>query len=387
VSELKKIDDYLEFLLQEKGDEIQHKGQLKKALITDVRDNISFYNDKFIRTDFEIQTGETIEYQESKWIIVSEIDKSKLSYRARLRKSNYRIKMVIDEVMCELDTIIEGISFGIEEGKYMNFEDGKIEVTIPAYDISNKIDADMRFIKMDKAWKVVGVDKSKIGLNILHCEKDLFGSNDDKENEIADKNKIAIWEIKINEDNRQVALDKEFIFTATVNKNGAEDTSQKVAWQSSDESIAIIDNGVVDGLALGKVIISAFIQDKPSIKTSIELEVLESLPDIINYKMWSSYTGDSEKNYEDFSVRYGSKKNYGAEKYINGIIAEENDTYTFTLDPNGVPTSKYGFKVIDGYKCEISHNEYHSPEQLKLIAESNESGEVIEAFIQLKSLW
>lgn len=386
MSELKKIDDYLEFLLQEKGEEVQHKEQLKKALITGARDKISFYDDKFIRTDFEIRTGETIEYQGSKWIIISEIDKSKFSYRARMRKSNYRIKMVIDEVLCELDTIIVGISFGIEEGKYMNFEDGKIEVTIPSDDISNKIDADMRFIKMDKAWNVVGVDKSRIGLNILHCEKDLFGSNDDRENEIADKDKIAIWEIKINEENRQVALDKDFIFTATVKKNGEEDTSQIVAWESSDDSIAFINNGIVDGLALGNVIISVFIQDKPNIKTSIQLEVVESLPDIITYKMWSSYTDGSGKSYEDFSIQF-NKKYYGVEKYINGIIADENDTYIFTLDPNGVPTSKYGFRLIDGYKCEIEHKEYHYPEKLKLSAESNESGEIIEVLIELKSLW
>ncbi len=189
---LKKIDDYLEFLLKEKGESILYKGQEQKAIISDATDNINFYDDKYIRIDFEIRTGDTIGYQNNIWLVISEIDKNRLSYKAKIRKSNYNIKIVVEEVLCEFISIIEGVNLGIDVGKFMSLEDGKIKATVPADDISNNIDTNMRFIKMGKAWKVVGVDKSKVGLNILHCKKDVYSANDDKEDEIANKDRIEV---------------------------------------------------------------------------------------------------------------------------------------------------------------------------------------------------
>ncbi|HHX62456.1 MAG TPA: hypothetical protein GX707_17360 [Epulopiscium sp.] len=383
---MKKIDDYLEFLLQETGEDIIVQGEMKKALISNAKDKINFYNDKFIRADFEIRTGDLIEYQNNTWIVISEVHRSRLCYKARIRRSNYRVKIIVDEVLCEWDTIIEGMSFGMEQGKFMNFEDGKIEVTVPANAISNNINADMRFIKMGRAWKVVGVDKSKVGLNILHCEKDMFVTDDDKNNEIANKNKLAVWEIQANEENRQVAIDKDFAFTATIKKNGREVTDQTVVWESSDVTIATVQNGIVDGIALGNVVISVFIQDKPTVRTSVNVEVIESFPDIITFKMWCSYTDDSDKSYEDFAIFFGAKY-YGVEKYVNGVLVEENDIYTFTLDPNGIPSKKYVFSIIDDYKCQITYKDYHYPNKLILTATSNENGEIIQAFIELQPLW
>ena len=243
----------------------------------------------------------------------------------------------------------------------------------------------MRFIKMDKAWKVVGVDKSRLGIVILHCEKDLFGSYDDRINEIANTNLIAIWEIQINEENRQVALNKEFTFTATVMKNSTEYQGAVLVWESSDENIAVVNDGVITGVAIGSVEISVYIQDKPTVKTNIQIEVVESIPDVITYKMWSSYTDGSGKSYTDFSVRYGSSKWFGVEKYVNGVLADVNDTYSFSLNPNGTPSSNYIYTVINNYKVKLEGEGYGY--SVILSATSNESGEILTQSIQLKSLF
>ena len=381
----KSVEDYLDFLLKEKGKNVVIRGIQAKAIITDVNEKISYYDDKIIRTDMEIHTGERIDYQADQWIVISEIDKNKNSYKARIRKMNYTIKIVVDEVLCEFISIIEGISFGIDEGKFMNFEAGKIQVTIPADSVSNKIDVDMRFIKMDKAWKVVGVDKSRLGIVILHCEKDLFGSYDDRINEIANTNLIAIWEIQINEENRQVALNKEFTFTATVMKNSTEYQGAVLVWASSDENIAVVNDGVITGVAIGSVEISVYIQDKPTVKTNIQIEVVESILDVITYKMWSSYTDGSGKSYTDFSVRYGSSKWFGVEKYVNGVLADVNDTYSFSLNPNGTPSSNYIYTVVNDNKVKLEGEGYGY--SVILSATSNESGEILTQSIQLKSLF
>lgn len=383
---LKKIDDCLEFLLQEKGEDVVFQGVKKKALISNAKDKINFYDDKFVRVDFEIKTGDIIEYQNSKWLIISEVHRNKASYKARMRRSNYKIKIVVNEVVCEFDTIIEGMSFGIEQGRLMDFEGGKIEVMISESVASNNISTGTRFIKMGRPWKVAGIDKTRVGMLILYCEKDLFVLDDDKDNEIANKDKIAVWEIVINAENTEIVVDKDFIFTAIVKKNGIQVTNQEVVWVSTDPRIATVQNGIVHGIALGNVDISAFIQDKPTVSTSINIEVIESSPDIITYKMWCSYTDDIEKSYDDFSIMFDSKY-YGVDKYINGVLVNENDTYTFTLNPNGIPTSKFAFRIIDAYKCEIEHKKAHYPEKLILTATSNENGEIVEGFIELMNFW
>ena len=41
---------------------------------------------------------------------------------------NYTIKIVVDEVLCEFISVIEGISFGIDEGKFMNLKQAKFRL-------------------------------------------------------------------------------------------------------------------------------------------------------------------------------------------------------------------------------------------------------------------
>ena len=77
----KSVEDYLDFLLKEKGKNVVIRGIQAKAIITDVNEKISYYDDKIIRTDMEIHTGERIDYQADQWIVISEIDKNKIHIR------------------------------------------------------------------------------------------------------------------------------------------------------------------------------------------------------------------------------------------------------------------------------------------------------------------
>lgn len=224
-----------------------------------------------------------------------------------------------------------------------------------------------------------------VSFKVSQSRSNTMFTNHNKENEIADKNKIPVWEIAINEDNTKIAIDKDFIFTATLKKNGKEVQDALFVWESSDEAIGTVNNGIVDGHSVGNVTIYVYVQDKPDIKISIELEVVESLPDIITYKMWCSYPDGRDKSYTDFSILYGDKKLYGVEKYVNGSMAITNDTYTFSLDANGTPSTKYNYTVLDNVKVEIEAK--GNPYKLILTATSNEIGESITQIVQLKYLW
>ena len=266
----------------------------------------------------------------------------------------------------------------------MSFEDGKIQVIIPSGGISDKIDTETRFIKMGNAWKVVGVDKTRIGLNILHCEKDLFTANDDIENEIADKNKIAIWTIGINEDQRTVDMEDGYTYTATIKKNDVAITDKEIVWATSDSSIAVVNNGVVVGVATGMVNLIASMAEKPEVQEAVEIEIIEAIPDVITYKMYSSETNGSDKSYDDFGIVLTSTRLFGMEKYNNGVLASINDTYNFAVLPNGIPSSKYTFQILSATTCQIACEDNHSPEMLTLKATSIESGVITEKAIELE---
>ncbi|AKL96135.1 hypothetical protein CACET_c26900 [Clostridium aceticum] len=282
------IETMLDFFIDEKGEKIKLNGIEDIALIRDAMDKINYYDDKIIRTKIKLETGNVVEYQDDLYIVISEIDQNQKSYRGRIRRINYPIKIVVDEEICEFNTIIEGISFGIDEGKFMNLQDGKIQVTLPADIISNRIGVDMRFIKMGTAWKVVGVDKSKLGLITLYCEKDSFGVNDDKENEIADKDKIVDpveihgnYNITINgSDMIYYGREREFTATVTIVDTGEVVEDKEVIWSldAPNNNAAIIsqEDGkcvVLGGNTYGKVNLKCELVDDGEIYSIKEITI------------------------------------------------------------------------------------------------------------------
>lgn len=161
------------------------------ALMEDSSDTLTFYADKYIITKYPIKTGDIVEYEDLKYLIISQIDRNKDNYRARIRQCDFNIKFNFKGEIKEFSTTIDGGNFDINTGQYVSLAIGKILVTI-----SNIIDINIgqRFIKIGSAWKVTGIDKSRKGLIILHCDIDQFGIDDDRESEIADRWKYEVEE-------------------------------------------------------------------------------------------------------------------------------------------------------------------------------------------------
>jgi len=249
---MNSIEKLWNFFKFEKGQQVTINGVQNTAIISDANTNPSYYDDQYIRTDIPIKTGGVVGYQDKTWVIISQPDENKKTYRAKMRQSNYKIRVVLDEVLNEFDSIIESMSAYVEDSKYIDTVAGKIIVTVPSSELSNKIDVNCRFVKLGYVWKVSGVDRSEKGLNIIHADKDAQGANDDMVNEIANKDLIAVWSITVSDDNRNVNIGSDYTYTAIVMKNGQEDDGVVLVWSSSDESITTVLNGTVRGVALGK---------------------------------------------------------------------------------------------------------------------------------------
>lgn len=382
---MNKIDKLWGFFKFEKGEIITINGEQNTAIISDVTEKLSYYDDKYIRTDGQLKTGDIIVYQNKKWIVISQVDKNEKSYKAKMRRINYKIKVVLDEALHEFDSIIENIGVATDEGRSIDTIAGKITVTISEGVISNKIDVNKRFVKLGYVWKVIGVDRSKNGLNVIHAEKDLISVDDDMENEIASKSSIAVWSIIVPDTNSRINLDSHYTYIATVLKNGAEYTGANLIWESSDSNLATVNNGIVHGIALGSVIISVYMEVNSSVRMEFNIEIAERIPDVITYKMFKANLDGTGKNYNDFSILQGSTRMFGMERYVNGVIGE-NDTYIFTLNPNGVQSTNFVFTVLNDNSVKIQNKTMSTP-KLILTAISNQSNHSVTQNIDLKGIW
>lgn len=67
------------------------------------------------------------------------------------------------------------------------------------------------------------------------------------------------------------------------------------------------------------------------------------------------------------------------------MLADVNDTYSFSLNPNGTPSSNYIYTVVNDNKVKLEGEGYGY--SVILSATSNESGEILTQSVQLKSLF
>ena len=264
MNSVEKLWNFFQF---EKGQQITINGVQNIGIISSASENPSYYDDQYLRTDVPIKTGDIIVYQNKKWVVISHPAENSKTYRAKMRECNFTIKVYIGETLHEFDSVIESESAYIQDGKVMNIATGEIIVTVPSNEYTDKIDISARFIKLGYAWKVSGVDRSKKGLNIIHADKDVFISDDDKLNEIADRYKQDHqYAISIsNQQPIEVTLGgtTQLVFIVT-DKGSQVSTLPEIICTSSNQAIATVSNtGLITGISNGETTITAVINGHP----------------------------------------------------------------------------------------------------------------------------
>ncbi len=212
------------------------------VIIEDVSDVLNYYADKYLITKYPIKTGDMCEYNGIIYIIISQIDRNKDNFKARIRQADFNIKFNFDNEIKEFPVIIESKVFDIVEGRYITLQNSKILVTLKDDIETTYIIEGKRFIKMGKAWKIVGIDKTRPGLLILNCDVDQFNTDDDKENEIADyvpptepEPPVGDYTIEIAGET-EIRLGETKTYTATVKNNGAIVEGKAVKWTIENKS-------------------------------------------------------------------------------------------------------------------------------------------------------
>lgn len=178
----------LEKLNWKDSEEVSINFNVTSAIIEDAG-TLNFYADKYIITKYPIKTGNLVEFEGFKYLIVSQIDRNKNNYRARIRQADHVIQLLTGTereiigyddfgrpVFGEEVPIYENVNCIIEQGTIkvetgvINIPYNEIQVTLQDNEGTESISINDEFELFNKSWRVMGIDYTKIGLIVLHCE-------------------------------------------------------------------------------------------------------------------------------------------------------------------------------------------------------------------------
>jgi hypothetical protein len=214
---------------------------------------------------------------------------------------------------------------------------GKIIVQLQNNADTRDIILAQRFLIMNQAWKVSGIDKSVEGTIILNCDKDIFNDADDRVNEIADRWTYEVTHTYVlsivNGETASVNLSDIYTVTATVTDNGTTMTNPDITFLSSDSSIASVDNlGQVMGIDLGNATITARMTNNPTILDTIAITVSEA--PVEHVFTIAITTGPA-------TIKIGQTGNYVCTVYDNGVVVTDQPA-TWSIhypNPDGTSTA------------------------------------------------
>jgi len=307
-------NDYL-YLLSMAGDDIYINNDTmpKKALINNLPVNRQA-DIRTIATTTEIKRGDLINWDNEYWLIISEIGQKRYSYyKGIIQKCNYNIKFNFQGTIKEFPAIVDSKVFDVETNQFFSVPAGKIVVTMQNNENSENITIGQRFIKMKTAWEVTGIDRTKNGLIILHCDLDMIDLSDDLENEIANAGDYVYTLEITNGETANIQKTSTLQLNIQVKLNGNVVTDKTIIFSCDNTLIATVDeNGLITGISAGECIITASLAENPNVYDTITITVT-SLPEH-NYAVTIS----------------GS----------TSIIKTKTATYTATFNDNGVPITE-----------------------------------------------
>lgn len=353
---MQNIDDIFDFLLYEKGTDIIYNGISKRVLIKDSDSIISYEDDKQLYTDFSINTGALIQYNNNNWFVISQIDKHEKTYRSRIRKVEQSFKIILDNRLYTFPAIFEPATQSVQTSSTINVWSGNLKVIVQDTDLSKKIDVNLEFVKMGAKWKVDGYTTEHLGLRTIYCEKTQINtSTDDMINEIADTNLLAHYNIIITNGNSiqmgvNQTLQLNAIATVTIGGKLSILTNPKINYSSSDTTKASVDsNGLITFYNnIGNVNITAALDLDNSATSSTAVAIVSDPQN--NYTVDVTLDGQVLEGITDIALNatkifVGTRKNNGFDV--------PNSQFNFEIIPGTTLASKYTFTVLNDTSCSI----------------------------------
>lgn len=347
---MKKLNHQINFFTDEFGKEICIKGSTKKAILSDASTKPRFFDDKYIRMKEFYETGTLLEYQNVKWMVISQVVADKNTYKAKIRRADWEIKFYIQSVLHSFYCIVDNLESFIEEGKIISTVAGEIKLYFQATDNTNCLAINQRFIKFGVAWKITGIDKSKVGLIIVYAEKDLFTDSDDQKHEIAERwsyEEKHVFIIKL-KDHNPMTLEVGEVRKANfeVYDNGtAISTIPEMVFATENALIVAIDTeGNMTGVAVGETKVYVMLKADATVKAEYTVNVAQEVVKI--YSVMIAYP--SKKIY------FGGNRTFTAKVYYGDAQVTDKIVVWSVKNLDGTETNKVTLTDNKNNSCTVS---------------------------------
>lgn len=256
-----------------------------------------------------------------KWILIQEEKKVNGTFRSFwIVRCNYLMKWIDSEghlqsswayFVSSLDSKIKG-NFRTWNNLITPQPNKFAELLMPRY----SIDRATNFIVEDESWTVVEYDYSSVpGVIYLSLtETKVNAIYDDIVNDIADLDKLAVYDISIPEITQKFKVNDIIDLTFTLMKNGVP-SNEEVEFISNDKKIAKIIDNKLTAISKGNVDIIIQLKQHPTIQKIISIEI-----------------GDEEN---EFSAYIEGKDNLRLDRkgiYILKGTEEISDKVIFTIN-------------------------------------------------------
>ena len=198
------------------------------------------------------------------------------------------------------------------------------EMIIPKKDIERGTS----FIVENESWNMVEYDHTSVpGIMYLSLtEEKVNYIYDDLENNIADTDKIATYEVLLPEEIQNFNVGDEIIPIFTISKNG-QPFETEVTYISTNKKIAKIINGKLTALKEGKVSIVVQLKDYPEIHKEIEINIGEQ-------PVFNAYINGEAAIKLDRKSRYELISNSPLDKDVTYSLSDENLAFIIDAESN-----------------------------------------------------
>ena len=247
-----------------------------------------------VALDIPIKVGDIMNWvlddgSVEKWLLIQEEKKVNGTFRSFwIVRCNYYMKWIDGKghlqaswayFVSSLDSKIKG-NFRTWNNLITPQPNKYAEILMPRY----PIDRATNFIVEDESWTVVEYDHSSVpGVIYLSLtESKVNGIYDDTINQIADLDKLAVYELSVPEVTQAFLVNEPIELTFTLTKNGVP-SNEEVEFISSDKKIAKNVDGQLIAVAEGVVDIIVQLKEYPAIQKTITIQVGEEKNEFFAY--------------------------------------------------------------------------------------------------------
>jgi hypothetical protein len=332
-------------LLNMAGQDILINGTPARALITNTNLTESKDN-RNISTLENIECGYLIDYDDGKWLIVSEVSGKRYNkYKGIMQKCNNTLTVNIAGILNYIPCIVtDRVSLNTDTSTYITTLDNEIYILVANNTINSNIRVNDIYKIGNLNYQVMNIDDiSKSGLLIMKMKF------------TAKEQVLPNYLITITNGDTLTTDTATPIQLNIEQKDGDTVLTEPlpVIFKSSNSSIATVDStGLVTPVSVGNVVISVELESDSTVNDSIIITV-EEVPVVETYTL--ELTGSASP---DTEIKQNQSKTYTCVKKNSSGVVVDGATFDFVINPGTTPTSAYTFTVLNDTQCSIKCKSY-----------------------------